>query len=297
MFQNPDPAYDRTLATKCYGCNKEKAACERLNKCSACKAITYCSKECQTNHWNEHKQFCKMIKKCPEFFQDDYDGYAYRRYIIFQATKDIQDQKEKDLVEMAWVRDLMSQNLNDFCSQKCFSLEGLMALKESLLIDLAHCKRDKSIAFMQTPRAAYTLLQISYFLMTNYQRLQSVFIRHVRDFLRLLSQMLCHPEAAVQFIRLLEADAKDLVCGFPTSDSLLQLLVKFMTEFDEVADDVEGLAWLCLALTAIHRDNLNVTSTIIEDTLNMVQQAGREAHIIPQLFNLAKLHANQTLMR
>ena len=31
-------------------------------RCSGCKAIRYCSKECQKDDWLEHKDFCKSLR-------------------------------------------------------------------------------------------------------------------------------------------------------------------------------------------------------------------------------------------
>jgi len=304
MFEQEDPAHSRTLATKCYGCKKAKEECVKLNRCASCLVITYCCRECQKNDWDEHKHFCKIVKKCPDFFRDDYDGYAYRQYLIFEATKHCTNQSEKDSIAMTMIRNLIIQNHHDLMTQKCFSMEGLMALKEALLIDLAHSKRDKSIAFMQTPRAAHAVLELAYTMMSFVTKrpaamkpLNNLFLKFAREFLRILSQMLCHQEAAIAFLRLLEADMNVSRIDATPSFSLLQLLVKFMTEFDCVADDVEGLAWLCFALGAIHLENERLNSTVIEDVLNLVQLAGREAKIIPKLYNLAKLHASQKLMR
>ncbi|KAL4452293.1 hypothetical protein ABPG75_007955 [Micractinium tetrahymenae] len=40
----------------CSGC-KQKAC--GLRKCSRCRHVSYCSRECQKAHWAEHKQDCK----------------------------------------------------------------------------------------------------------------------------------------------------------------------------------------------------------------------------------------------
>lgn len=51
----------------CMCCGKE--ACEDvvLMKCSACKAVVYCSSECQRKDWKTgHKQKCHILRK-PSF--------------------------------------------------------------------------------------------------------------------------------------------------------------------------------------------------------------------------------------
>ena len=35
------------------------ATCEgELQKCSRCRSVSYCGRECQRSHWREHKKFC-----------------------------------------------------------------------------------------------------------------------------------------------------------------------------------------------------------------------------------------------
>lgn len=40
------------LCKRCY---------KNLKKCGICKITTYCSKECQTDHWPEHKKICRVL--------------------------------------------------------------------------------------------------------------------------------------------------------------------------------------------------------------------------------------------
>lgn len=46
----------------CASCSLEKT---NLLKCSRCKSVVYCSKECQKLHWKAHKPICKPIQKLP----------------------------------------------------------------------------------------------------------------------------------------------------------------------------------------------------------------------------------------
>ena len=36
-----------------------------LSKCSACKWTVYCSKDCQREHWKQHKLMCKKYTSTP----------------------------------------------------------------------------------------------------------------------------------------------------------------------------------------------------------------------------------------
>ena len=44
----------------CSWCGKES---DTAKKCTACKCVWYCDKECQNKHWKEHKKECKRIRR------------------------------------------------------------------------------------------------------------------------------------------------------------------------------------------------------------------------------------------
>ena len=48
--------------SSCKVCNKSS---DRLNKCSACKSVYYCSSECQKVDWKSHKTNCFKIGQIP----------------------------------------------------------------------------------------------------------------------------------------------------------------------------------------------------------------------------------------
>ena len=33
---------------------------EKCNRCSKCKIVSYCSKNCQRTHWSYHRDFCTV---------------------------------------------------------------------------------------------------------------------------------------------------------------------------------------------------------------------------------------------
>eukprot|EP00038_Savillea_parva_P011622 m.198859 g.198859 ORF g.198859 m.198859 type:complete len:511 (-) comp20572_c0_seq1:35-1567(-) len=45
-----------------FPCVKCSTALAR-SKCGGCRAVHYCGRECQTEHWPTHKKFCKVVKK------------------------------------------------------------------------------------------------------------------------------------------------------------------------------------------------------------------------------------------
>lgn len=55
-----------TQTTKhCHNCKIESNIIQQgtLKKCSTCKVVYYCSKECQRNDWPIHKELCKKVEK------------------------------------------------------------------------------------------------------------------------------------------------------------------------------------------------------------------------------------------
>lgn len=53
-----DNSIQRVPVRKCMYCKKEEQD-ERFKRCSGCKLVLYCSKECQEKDWNSHYRFCK----------------------------------------------------------------------------------------------------------------------------------------------------------------------------------------------------------------------------------------------
>jgi hypothetical protein len=48
----------------CASCNKyEPTGGPKFPECARCKLAVYCGKDCQRNHWPEHRQMCKQVAK------------------------------------------------------------------------------------------------------------------------------------------------------------------------------------------------------------------------------------------
>ncbi|KAI1347682.1 hypothetical protein F5Y01DRAFT_294534 [Xylaria sp. FL0043] len=45
---------------RCHGCGSKAKA--DLSKCGRCELFRYCNRDCQTNGWQDHKKFCKVLK-------------------------------------------------------------------------------------------------------------------------------------------------------------------------------------------------------------------------------------------
>lgn len=47
----------------CHKCRKTLAA-NAISRCSSCRGVNYCGRECQTKDWPAHKSQCKLVKAC-----------------------------------------------------------------------------------------------------------------------------------------------------------------------------------------------------------------------------------------
>ena len=56
--------YARDRPCSCAACGKEPSATgKRLQVCAGCRSVSYCSKQCQREHWkNGHKAECERLR-------------------------------------------------------------------------------------------------------------------------------------------------------------------------------------------------------------------------------------------
>ncbi|KAL0490408.1 tdrd1 [Acrasis kona] len=55
----PDMVKKTALSTICSYCGKQETFNGELSRCSKCKNVYYCNKDCQLSHWKAHKKNCK----------------------------------------------------------------------------------------------------------------------------------------------------------------------------------------------------------------------------------------------
>ena len=69
---NPSPNYgglEETLNSpitpmnKCLFCEDKPDEGKKLLRCSSCKAVRYCNRDCQSKDWKFHKKGCALIQK------------------------------------------------------------------------------------------------------------------------------------------------------------------------------------------------------------------------------------------
>ena len=59
-----------TFEKKCAECGEKRSAKTKLQKCSKCNSVRYCSRECQKTHWVIHKAVCKEIAERQQAIAD-----------------------------------------------------------------------------------------------------------------------------------------------------------------------------------------------------------------------------------
>lgn len=47
--------------TICRKCRKSPTGTQKFQRCSGCKQVQYCSKDCQRGDWKQHKKFCQLL--------------------------------------------------------------------------------------------------------------------------------------------------------------------------------------------------------------------------------------------
>ena len=61
-----------SVRNQCHFCDRipRKDEDDKLMRCSACLAVRYCNRECQSKDWKFHKKGCKLIRSDPKGLGD-----------------------------------------------------------------------------------------------------------------------------------------------------------------------------------------------------------------------------------
>lgn len=59
------------LGTACFFCKRRQSTELVLKACTGCRVNRYCSENCQTRDWSDHKAFCKYIQACRQTTHHD----------------------------------------------------------------------------------------------------------------------------------------------------------------------------------------------------------------------------------
>ncbi|KAJ3333928.1 putative ATP-dependent RNA helicase dhr2 [Blyttiomyces sp. JEL0837] len=70
-----------SLASTCQGCTKSQSEfSSKFKVCSACRSVSYCSSQCQKQHWRTHKALCKEFQQQKEKLEAlDEAGESFQR--------------------------------------------------------------------------------------------------------------------------------------------------------------------------------------------------------------------------
>ncbi|CAB9526236.1 expressed unknown protein [Seminavis robusta] len=55
-----------TPMNQCHFCDNKGTANTKLLRCSRCKVVKYCGRECQKNDWKFHSKDCPLLQKSPK---------------------------------------------------------------------------------------------------------------------------------------------------------------------------------------------------------------------------------------
>ncbi|KAH7398597.1 hypothetical protein BKA66DRAFT_407497 [Pyrenochaeta sp. MPI-SDFR-AT-0127] len=141
------------------------------DKCGGCKAITYCSKDCQIKDWPKHKKTCKdfhlekIIARAADFIQQAFFGFSEQTWDtpiikIEEHPRAIviyyDDQKQNKSYFVKFPENLMvnqKMKMSVLCALKCEEPLGWMSdLLKSLLEGLNITIEEVNLALESIPR-------------------------------------------------------------------------------------------------------------------------------------------------
>ncbi|KAJ2924336.1 hypothetical protein H1R20_g12763, partial [Candolleomyces eurysporus] len=174
-FSNVRPVHPPPAVLPCANVQPARySACEKpgTKACSACKLVSYCSKECQTADWKNHKTVCKNFMRSSDWQPS---------WVIERRTPSFMGPTDEDVKSFS--------NLGDLGFNGGSSLWGNMPAIDliNLSVNEADAQKDFSLAFVDENLAADIALHFWYsaFMPAEY-RLQilgcvSAFLKHFVD--------------------------------------------------------------------------------------------------------------------
>ena len=135
----------------CFNCGIENAT----KKCSKCKSVWFCSKECQIIGWKEHKKDCK------DYNEEDLVWTKEEKKEFYKKINDLQD-SYKDRVLVA----LSSYSVAFLKLEKIFTIQADYIYKN--IEDLKYPElMDETLLFLKDADTEFRLLQSHSTKMTN----------------------------------------------------------------------------------------------------------------------------------
>ena len=133
---------------KCCGCEVAETKKKKHLLCSRCKAIRYCSKECQRSHWQEHKGMCKAIPSnayggsiaIPEDSRERMELFKEKYKPMIQVATFFElKQSAKEMIMIFEIEDLPAECKAPRLGIKSFRLESIRSQRDFVQEYRAEC--------------------------------------------------------------------------------------------------------------------------------------------------------------
>ena len=165
---------DDIVKKHCVNCGKQ---CERLFKCSSCKAAMYCSRVCQKSDWGRHKGICRIASNiCTK--KNEFSELIRHQVAEFinknQNVTKLDNKSKGKLCEIVTALKLLAKNGDCKSQEQVGKLywEGYYIIKANLYTAKKYIK---SAAFENDSLSAINNLGCIYMFLKQYDKAEEMF--------------------------------------------------------------------------------------------------------------------------